>query len=108
LQLPQETMKAEFLRSFLQNLGAELSPVVAYLGGRLAQDVINVLGQREQPLQNFLLFDGETFTSPIYSLQPVFDESLTAGMGIQMGMGGANGADPDMQAPATNGTATAA
>ncbi|KPI37750.1 DNA damage tolerance protein RHC31 [Cyphellophora attinorum] len=75
LGLPNETMKAEFLRSFLQNLGSEISPVVAYLGGRLAQDVINVLGQREQPLQNFLLFDAETLTCPVYSLQPVFDDS---------------------------------
>lgn len=76
LQLPIETLKAEFLRSFIQNLGAELSPVVAFLGGHLAQDVINVLGQREQPLQNFLLFDGEEFKGPVYNLQPIFDESL--------------------------------
>lgn len=108
LQLPQETMKAEFLRSFLQNLGAELSPVVAYLGGRLAQDVINVLGQREQPLQNFLLFDGETFISPVYSLQPVFDPTMAAGMGIGANMGDTNGVVADVQAPANNGTATAA
>lgn len=110
LQLPQETMKAGFLRSFLQNLGSELSPVVAYLGGRLAQDVINVLGQREQPLQNFLLFDGETFSSPVYSLQPVFDPNMAAGigMGMGMGMGGMNGNVAEVQSPETNGTAPTA
>lgn len=109
LGLPPETMKAEFLRSFLQNLGSELSPVVAYLGGRLAQDVINVLGQREQPIQNFLLFDGETFASPVYSLQPVFDESLVANMGMDMGMNGGEVPVDLSTAPAgTNGTAASA
>ena len=78
LELPMETLRADFLRSFLQNLGAEISPVVAYLGGNLAQDVINVLGQREQPLQNFLLFDGEDFQGPVYSMHPMNDENLMA------------------------------
>ena len=77
LLLPTETLRSDFLRSFLQNLGSELTPVAAFLGGSLAQDVINVLGQREQPLQNFLLFDGEDFKSPIYSLHPFFPEILT-------------------------------
>ena len=69
LQLPGEIATAEFLRSFIQNLGTELAPSAAYLGGYLAQDVINVLGEREQPLQNFLFFDGETCSSNVYSLQ---------------------------------------
>ena len=76
LQLPTETMRADFLRSFLQNLGSELSPVAAFLGGALAQDVINVLGKREQPLQNLLLFDGEDFNGPIYGMHPIFDDNL--------------------------------
>jgi ubiquitin-like 1-activating enzyme E1 A len=115
LGLPTETMRAEFLRSFLQNLGSELSPVVAYLGGRLAQDVINVLGQREQPLQNFLLFDGETLASPVYSLQPSFEDvAMPMGMDMAVGVGaeGANGTLPDVGAGSSaagmNGAATAA
>ena len=76
LQLPIETLRAEFLRSFIQNLGSELSPVTAFLGGCLAQDVINVLGQREQPLQNMLLFDGEEFKAPIYSMHPFFPRTM--------------------------------
>ena len=72
LQLPSETLRSEFLRSYLQNLGSELAPVTAFLGGQLAQDVINVLGQREQPIQNFLLFDGEECKGPIYSMHPIF------------------------------------
>lgn len=72
LQLPTETLKSEFLRSFLQNIGSEIAPVTAFLGGQLAQDVINVLGQREQPIQNFLLFDGEESKGPVYALHPIF------------------------------------
>jgi ubiquitin-like 1-activating enzyme E1 A len=76
LLLPPETLRSDFLRSFLQNLGSEISPVAAVLGGSLAQDVINVLGQREQPLQNMLLFDGEEFKGPIYSMHPYVDDTL--------------------------------
>lgn len=77
LQLPMETLKADFLRSFLQNLGSEISPVVAFLGGYLAQDVINVLGEKEVPLQNFLLFDGEEFTATPFSIHPINDDAVT-------------------------------
>ncbi|KAF2181676.1 hypothetical protein K469DRAFT_691767 [Zopfia rhizophila CBS 207.26] len=72
LQLPPETLTSELLRSFLQNLGSELAPVTAFLGGQLAQDVINVLGKREQPIQNLMLFDGEESSGPIYALHPIF------------------------------------
>ncbi|USP75843.1 DNA damage tolerance protein RHC31 [Curvularia clavata] len=72
LLLPIESLKADVLRSFLQNLGSELAPVTAFLGGQLAQDVINVLGQREQPIQNLMLFDGEDSSGPVYALHPIF------------------------------------
>lgn len=72
LLLPPDSLKADFLRSFLQNLGSELAPVTAFLGGQLAQDVINVLGQREQPIQNLMLFDGEDSGGPVYTLHPIF------------------------------------
>ncbi|PYI27642.1 hypothetical protein BP00DRAFT_15783 [Aspergillus indologenus CBS 114.80] len=72
LKLDIATLDAEFLRTFLQNLNSELSPVAAFVGGSLAQDVINVLSAREQPLQNMLLFDGERLTAPIYPLHPIF------------------------------------
>jgi ubiquitin-like 1-activating enzyme E1 A len=78
LQLPIETMRSEFLRSFLQNLGSELAPVTAALGGMLAQDAINVLGKREQPIQNLVLFDGEEYQAPMYSLHPIFNDGLDA------------------------------
>jgi hypothetical protein len=62
----------------VQNIAAELAPVTAWLGGQLAQDVINVLGKREQPIQNMVLFDGEDFSAPIYALHPIFDDGLDA------------------------------
>ncbi|EME42914.1 hypothetical protein DOTSEDRAFT_153114 [Dothistroma septosporum NZE10] len=68
LQLPAETLSSEFLKSFLQNIGAEITPTAAFVGGRLSEDVINVLGKREQPIQNFALFDGDALDGRIYCL----------------------------------------
>lgn len=76
LKLDIATLDSSFLRTFLENLGSELSPVAACVGGNLAQDVINVLGAREQPLQNLLLFDGERSVAPIYSLHPIFGPEI--------------------------------
>ncbi|KAI9888855.1 MAG: hypothetical protein M1814_006205 [Vezdaea aestivalis] len=76
MSLPPETMKSDFLRNFMQNLGCELAPVTAILGGQLAQDVINVLGKREQPIQNLLIFDGEESKGPIYALHPIVPIAL--------------------------------
>lgn len=76
LQLPIETLKSDFLRSFMGNLGSELAPVTATLGGILAQDVINVLGKREQPIQNFIFFDGEDYQAPMYALHPIFNDGM--------------------------------
>lgn len=78
LKLDISTLSSEFLRNFLQNLGSELSPVAAFVGGSLAQDVINVLSAREQPLQNLLLFDGEKSEAPIYPLHPFFPSQVAA------------------------------
>jgi ubiquitin-like 1-activating enzyme E1 A len=81
LQLPPETLKSEFLRSFLQNIGAEIITTAAFVGGRLAEDVINVLGKREQPIQNFALFDGENLQGPVYCLYSPPPEVTLAAMG---------------------------
>jgi ubiquitin-like 1-activating enzyme E1 A len=70
LGLPEETLRSEVLRKFLQNLGSEIAPVTAILGGQLAQDVINVLGARQQPIQNMVVFDGDTMDAPMYPLHP--------------------------------------
>ncbi|KAI0180303.1 hypothetical protein GGR52DRAFT_237705 [Hypoxylon sp. FL1284] len=70
LSLPSETLRSEFLRSFLQNVGCEIAPVTAILGGQLAQDVINVRGQRQQPIQNMVVFDGDRMEAEVYPLHP--------------------------------------
>ncbi|KAI0445027.1 hypothetical protein F4803DRAFT_211861 [Xylaria telfairii] len=70
LSLPPETLRAEFLRSFLQNINSEVAPVTAILGGQLAQDVINVLGQNQQPIQNMVIFDGNKMEANMYPLHP--------------------------------------
>jgi len=70
LGLPDETLRSEILRKFLQNLGSEIAPVTAVLGGQLAQDVINVLGSRQQPIQNMVIFDGDSMEAPQYALHP--------------------------------------
>ncbi|KAI1769527.1 hypothetical protein GGR53DRAFT_3439 [Hypoxylon sp. FL1150] len=70
LSLPSETLRSEFLRSFLQNVGGEIVPVTAILGGQLAQDVINVRGQRQQPIQNMVIFDGDRMEAEMYPLHP--------------------------------------
>ncbi|POR32146.1 DNA damage tolerance protein RHC31 [Tolypocladium paradoxum] len=99
LSLPSETLRPEVLRSFLQNVGSEIAPVAAILGGQLSQDVINVLGHREQPIQNMVIFDGEKLDAPIYPLHPegALGASLLSlvpnggDMGMDLGMGGMGG-----------------
>ena len=78
LALPDETLRSEVLRKFLANMGSEIAPVTAVLGGQLAQDVINVLGARQQPIQNMVVFDGDTMEAPMYALHPEGD--LGAGL----------------------------
>ncbi|RDW78801.1 E1 ubiquitin-activating protein AOS1 [Aspergillus mulundensis] len=80
LKLDMSTLDSEFLRKFLQNLGSELSPTASFVGGRLAQDVINVLSAREQPIQNLQLFDGEKIDAPVYSLHPFFPIDMANSM----------------------------
>lgn len=103
LSLPSETLRPEVLRSFLQNLGSEIAPVTAILGGQLSQDVINVLGHREQPIQNMVVFDGERLSAEIYPLHPegALGASLLSlvphggDMGMDLGMGGMGGMGMD-------------
>jgi ubiquitin-like 1-activating enzyme E1 A len=102
LGLPAETLRSEVLRSFLQNIGSEISPVAAVLGGQLAQDVINVLGQTQQPIQNFVIFDGGAMEATMYPLHPdgpLGRALLSSQMDVSMGT--ANGDEALMGAVAT-------
>jgi len=78
LGLSDDIVKSSFIGPFVENATSEVAPVTAVLGGILAQDVINVLGKREQPLQNFLVFDGDTATAPILALHPEGEEDGAA------------------------------
>ena len=70
LRLPYDALKSDFLRSFLQGIYSECAPTTAFLGGALAQDVINVVGRKEQPVQNMMFFDGEDSKAEVLSLVP--------------------------------------
>ncbi|KAJ6786353.1 hypothetical protein PWT90_05138 [Aphanocladium album] len=101
LSLPSETLRPEFLRAFLQNLGAEVAPVAAILGGQLAQDVINVLGQKQQPIQNTVIFDGSTMEALMYPLHP------EGPLGANLLSGGAVGGAADLNGGAAAAAAAA-
>ncbi|OHF00171.1 ThiF family protein [Colletotrichum orchidophilum] len=101
LGLPSETLRSEVLRGFLQNIGSEMAPVTAILGGQLAQDVINVLGQTQQPIQNMVIFDGNTMEASVLPLHPVGELgrgllSLAAPGGLLPNGGGLMPGDPSM------------
>jgi ubiquitin-like 1-activating enzyme E1 A len=66
LGLPAGLCSQSLMDSFQP--GVELSPVAAVIGGVLAQDVLNILGGKEQPIQNLFLFDASTGDGPIYCL----------------------------------------
>ncbi|KAK9481063.1 hypothetical protein V1514DRAFT_324129 [Lipomyces japonicus] len=68
LGLPVGIINQSFVSSFVRNFATELSPVAAILGGVLGQDILNFLGQREQPIQNWVVFDGDGSLAPIYAL----------------------------------------
>jgi len=89
LGLPEDTLRSEVLRKFLQNLGSEIAPVTAVLGGQLAQDVINVLGARQQPIQNMVVFDGDTMEAPMFALHPeggLGEALLPLSVGVEAGI----------------------
>lgn len=68
LGLPAGIITEEFLSSFIKWQNTELSPTAAVIGGVLAQDILNVLSLKEQPIQNLFLLDGSTGEGPIYTV----------------------------------------
>lgn len=63
---------ADKIREFLQSVAElhEISAVATVLGGQLAQDVINTIGQTQQPIQNLVVFDGNNMTSSVFAMHP--------------------------------------
>ncbi|KAL6950739.1 hypothetical protein ACO0QE_000020 [Hanseniaspora vineae] len=62
------TLSVDFIAAFNRMKNIEYPPVNAIVGGAVAQDVINVLGKQESPLNNFLVFDSNTLEMPILEL----------------------------------------
>lgn len=60
------TIKDDYLEQFIKQQGVEFTPVASVIGGAVAQDVINILGKRQSPLNNFIVFDGITLDMPIF------------------------------------------
>ncbi|QLQ78635.1 hypothetical protein HG537_0A08830 [Torulaspora globosa] len=65
LQVPESVLKDSYVEQFFEQAGVEFSPVAAIIGGAVAQDVINILGKKQSPLNNFVVLDGITLDMPI-------------------------------------------
>lgn len=48
----------------------EFPATTAILGGLVGQDILNTLGGKQEPLYNFMIFDGESGAGEPYLLQP--------------------------------------
>lgn len=66
LGVPATVMNDEYTQQFIKQRGVEFAPVAAIIGGAVAQDVINILGKRLSPLNNFIVFDGITLDMPLF------------------------------------------
>lgn len=50
--------KDAVIQQYLDQLNLEFAPVAAIIGGTVAQDVINALGHKGKPINNFVVLDG--------------------------------------------------
>ncbi|SCU97506.1 LAME_0F19900g1_1 [Lachancea meyersii CBS 8951] len=68
LGLPSENLQETYIEQFAEQAGLEFAPVAAVVGGAVAQDVINILGKKQSPLNNFIVLDGITLDMHIFEL----------------------------------------
>lgn len=68
LGLASSIVLQEYLELFSQQAFTEFAPVVAIIGGFLAQDIIQFLGKKESPINNCLVLDAVQSELPIYYL----------------------------------------
>lgn len=66
LVIPETVLNETYVEQFTKQEGVQFAPVSAIIGGTIAQDVINILGKRQPPLNNFIVFDGITLDMPIF------------------------------------------
>ncbi|OWB80967.1 hypothetical protein B5S32_g5300 [[Candida] boidinii] len=58
----------ELINEIARQAFTEFQPVSAIIGGAVSQDVINMFGKRENPINNLLIFDGPKSEMPIFVL----------------------------------------
>ncbi|ODV82848.1 hypothetical protein CANARDRAFT_178156 [[Candida] arabinofermentans NRRL YB-2248] len=58
----------ELIQQIANQAYCEFQPVSAILGGTISQEVINMLGKRELPINNYLILDGVNNEMPIFNL----------------------------------------
>ncbi|SCV05121.1 LANO_0H00496g1_1 [Lachancea nothofagi CBS 11611] len=68
LGLLPENLQQRYIDQFSEQAGLEFAPVAAILGGAVAQDVINILGKKQSPLNNFVVLDGISLDMHIFEL----------------------------------------
>ncbi|SCU83629.1 LADA_0C12596g1_1 [Lachancea dasiensis] len=68
LGLPTDQLQQIYVDQFAEQAGLEFAPVAAVIGGAVAQDVINILGKKQSPLNNFVVLDGITLDMHIFEL----------------------------------------
>ncbi|CEP64675.1 E1 ubiquitin-activating protein AOS1 LALA0_S13e00408g [Lachancea lanzarotensis] len=68
LGLPVENLQQKYIEQFAEQAGLEFAPVAAVIGGAVAQDVINILGKKQSPLNNFIVLDAITLDMHIFEL----------------------------------------
>ncbi|KAL3234635.1 DNA damage tolerance protein RHC31 [Nakaseomyces bracarensis] len=66
LDIEESTLKYNYIEEFKKQQGVEFAPVASVIGGAVSQDVINILGKSQSPLNNFIVFDGITLDMPIF------------------------------------------
>ncbi|EEB09807.1 SUMO E1-like activator enzyme Rad31 [Schizosaccharomyces japonicus yFS275] len=63
---PDKLFPNTFFERFMRNCEFEWAPIASVVGGIISQDALNVLGNREYPMDNIWIYDGETGSGPIY------------------------------------------
>lgn len=66
--LPNTILANDWPHKFIQELGAELGPIAAVIGGFLAQDTINFITRKDDPIQNLMIYDAFNGKGAIYTL----------------------------------------
>lgn len=71
LGLPQQLVddNVSTIPAFLSTINIEIAPVASIIGGVLAQEVLNTISQKQNPLQNLFIFNGDATAGPVYKLE---------------------------------------